>query len=184
MKKIFAVMLAAMLMLSAVGCNEAQSASGGPAAGEPKVLEPQVESNTMGANIWDLFQTKMKENPDMTPEAVANALVADAEVIPSTYMAGAMAVEPGTLLGFENYEVTGFEEGAVFMPMISVIPFIGYVFALPEDADVNAFISGLKDNCNLRWTISTQAEQVVAGAYGNTVLFVMCPESPDGSYGE
>lgn len=184
MKRFIAVILATMLMLSAVGCSEAQPVIGGPAAGEPKVVEPDVEANTMGANIWNLFQTKLEDNPDMSPEDVANALIADTAVIPYTYMAGVMAVEPGILLGFENYEVTGFEQGAVFMPMISVIPFVGYVFTLEEDADVNAFINDLKDNCNLRWNISTQAEQVVAGACGSTVLFVMCPESPDGSYGE
>lgn len=179
MKRIFAVVLTVIMMLSAVGCNNAQSASGSSA-----MVEPNVEANTMGANIWDLFQAKMKENPDMTPEALANALIEDSDVIPYTPMAGVMAVEPGVLPGFENYEVTGFEQGTVFMPMISVIPFIGYVFTLEEGTDVSAFISELKDNCNLRWNISTQAEQVVAGAYGNTVLFVMCPESPDGRYGE
>lgn len=84
-----------------------------------------------------------------------------------------MPVEPGLLSGFDNYEVTGFEEGATFGPMMGSIPFVGYVFKLPADADVDAFMTGLKDNANMRWQICVEAEELIAEADGSTVFFLM-----------
>ena len=88
---------------------------------------------------------------------------------------GAMEIEPGYLTGFDNTEITGFKEGAVFMPMIGTIPFVGYVFTLENAADAPAFISKLKSSANLRWNICTSADEMVAGSAGNKVFFVMCP---------
>lgn len=175
MKRIFAVLLAIPLLLSAVGCENTQ-----PADVSPAVVLPDVEDNTMGSHLWDAFIEMLEANPDATPENIANAIIGDESVFP--YSGDSMAVTPGLLNGFDNAEITGFEEGVVFMPIISVIPFVGYVFTLPADADAEAFLTTLENHCNLRWNISTQAEQIVAGAYGNMVLFVMCPESPDGSF--
>ena len=86
-----------------------------------------------------------------------------------------MEVEPGLLQGFDNAEIKGFKEGAVFMPMIGTIPFIGYVFTLEDGTDASSFISKLKSNANLRWNICTTADEMVAGSVGNKVFFVMCP---------
>lgn len=86
-----------------------------------------------------------------------------------------MEIEPGYLTGFDNTEITGFKEGAVFMPMIGTIPFVGYVFTLENAADAPAFISKLKSAANLRWNICTSADEMVAGSAGNKVFFVMCP---------
>ena len=90
------------------------------------------------------------------------------------FMAGSMPIEEGFLNGFDN-EIKGFAEGAMFGPMIGTIPFIGYIFTLPAGAGVNAFIGTLKANANLRWNICTAAEEMVTGAVGQTVFFVMCP---------
>ncbi len=184
MKKILAVFLVTMLMLSAVACGNTSAENGNAGEGDTDsvIVTPVVEENTMGANLWDFFKTTMEATPNKTPEEIANLLIQNAEIFP--YMGATMPVEPGVLMGFDNYTVTGFETGAVFMPNIGTIPFVGYVFLLAEDTDVNDFLKGLKDNCNLRWNICSVAEQVVAGAYGNVVLFVMCPKSPDGTFGE
>ena len=85
-----------------------------------------------------------------------------------------MPVEEGFLNGFDN-EIHGFSEGAMFSPMVGTIPFVGYVFTLPADADVDAFMNTLKENANLRWNICTTAEEMVTDAVGQTVFFVMCP---------
>jgi hypothetical protein len=90
-----------------------------------------------------------------------------------------MEVEPGLLNGFDNAEITGFEEGVLFAPMIGSIPFVGYVFTLADDADVDAFETTLKDNANLAWNICTEADEMVVDHVGSEVFFVMCPASLD-----
>lgn len=181
MKKFLAVLLILGLLFSAVGCENAQNPTDErPVNGNPAVIEPDVADDTMGANLWEAFQEALVSNANETPGVIARTIIEDESIFP--YSGDVMAVEPGLLNGFDNAEITGFEEGVVFMPIISVIPFIGYIFRLPVDADAEAFLATLENNCNTRWNISTQAEQIVAGAYGNTVLFVMCPESPDGAF--
>lgn len=106
--------------------------------------------------------------------SIAEALCSNS-VVP--YSLAAMEIEPGLLQGFDNAEIKGFKEGAVFMPMIGTHPFIGYVFVLENGADTQSFISNLKSNANLRWNICTTADEMVAGSVGNKVFFVMCPSS-------
>jgi len=110
-------------------------------------------------------------------EAIANAILG-CDLLASSEMAlMAMPVEGGFLMGFDNYEVYDFAEGAMFAPMIGSIPFIGYVFVLEDGADAAAFAQSLMDNANLRWNICVTAEEMVADTYGNTVFFLMCPAS-------
>lgn len=107
--------------------------------------------------------------------AVAEKLSAYSElgVLPM----GAMEVEPGLLTGFDNAEIKGFKEGAMFAPMMGTIPFVGYVFTLEDGADVSSFIATLTSNANRRWNICTEAEETVTGSSGNKVFFVMCNKS-------
>ena len=93
------------------------------------------------------------------------------------FMAGAMTVEEGLLTGFDNAEIKGFADGAVFMPMIGSIPFVGYVFDLAADADVDAFKATLEANANPRWQICVTADETIIENVGNTVFFLMCPAS-------
>ena len=65
----------------------------------------------------------------------------------------------------------------MFAPMIGSIPFIGYVFELPNAGDASSFIANLQKNANLRWNICVAADEMVTGSAGNKVFFVMCPES-------
>ena len=90
-----------------------------------------------------------------------------------------MPMEEGFLMGFDA-DITGFEEAVAFMPMIGTIPFVGYVFDLAEDADVEAFMTTLQENANMRWNICTEAEQTVIASYGDKVFFLMCPKSLEG----
>ena len=88
----------------------------------------------------------------------------------------AMEIEEGYLAGFDNTEITNFEEGAMFAPMIGAIPFVGYVFTLEDGADTAAFIENLESSANLRWNICTKADEMICVGKGNKVFFVMCPE--------
>ena len=90
-----------------------------------------------------------------------------------------MEIEAGYLNGFDNFEVTGFEQGAIFAPMMGTIPFVGYIFTLPADADVQAFMDSLTQNANLRWNICTSADEMTVSNVDNTVFFVMAPLSFD-----
>ena len=99
-------------------------------------------------------------------------------------MGGATPVEPGLLSGFDNTEIKGFKEGAMFGPMMGTIPFVGYIFVLEDGADVDAFKTTLKDSANLRWNICTEAEELTVDNEGNTVFFLMSPKAFEQQPGE
>ena len=138
------------------------------------IVAPNVDANTLGGKLWDAFVAAKEEKPEISAEELANLLVTNEAIL---FMGGAMPLEANQEFfnGFDEYKITGYESGALYMPMIGSIPFIGYVFDLAEGADVEAFVKALSDHCNPRWNICVTAEQTVVGAYGNTVFFLMCP---------
>ncbi|MBR2846966.1 MAG: hypothetical protein IKB89_02710 [Clostridia bacterium] len=146
---------------------EAPAVSESPVATPVPTPTPQTPK-TVGNTLLAAF----KANAGGSALSVAESLSSNSVIkVP----VGAMEIEPGYLTGFDNTEITGFKEGAVFMPMIGTIPFVGYVFTLENAADAPAFISKLKSAANLRWNICTSADEMVAGSAGNKVFFVMCP---------
>ena len=155
MKKIIALILSVLMLLTFAACGNA----GGGAD----------EEITVGTTLRDAF----KNNHDGTAEEIANALIAN-EII--EFMPAVMPVEEGYLNGFDN-EIKGFKEGAMFGPMIGTIPFVGYIFVLEDGADVDAFMTTLKDNANLRFNICTEAEEMIVENEGNKVFFLMSPKS-------
>ena len=138
---------------------------------EKPAEKPQSSPQTLGTTLLADFKSKASS---MGTEELANALVQNPAI---KFMGGAMPVEEGLLSGFDNAEIKGFKSGAVFMPMIGSIAFIGYVFELDNAADIPAFISTLEKNANMRWNICVEAEEMVTGSSGNKVFFVMCPTS-------
>lgn len=167
--KVFFLMCPASL-----GGAEDEGEMGGATA---DVYYPDVDDFTVGADLWNVFENTMMNGTATTALEIAQAIV-DAQMVP--FGLGAMAVEPGLLSGFDNYEVTDFAEGAVFMPMIGSIPFVGYIFQVEEGIDVINYVADLEVNCNPAWNVCVTADQTVAGAYGNTVFFLMCPASLEG----
>lgn len=137
-----------------------------PAA--PLLPQEPAPAATVGQTLLAKFKSVASGK---SAEAIAAELIAG-DALP--FMAGTAPMSEGFLSGFDE-EIKGFSEAAMFGPMIGTIPFIGYVFTLPADADVNAFISTLKANANLRWNICVSAEEMVTGNVGQTVFFVMCP---------
>jgi len=183
MKKFLALILASLMLIALVACANDETKE--PVEDEKvenneNVEVPEVETPdnnetklTPAATLLQAFKD-MKANGEYTDvESAANALITN-PIIP--FMGGSMAVEEGFLQGFNN-DITGFKSGAVFMPMIGAIPFVGYVFELEEGADVNAFVQTLKDNANMRWLVCTAAEEVVCEAVDNTVFFCMAKQS-------
>ena len=171
----------AVLGLLVQGCTKVPTEPTEPSAPtEPStptdgsVIKPQVEENSTGAKLWAEFQQEITKNPDATPKEIADVLVG---VMASQFKGEATAIEKGTeyLAGFDNYQVTGYREGAMYGPTIGSIAFVGYVFELEDGTDSATFVKNLTENCNPRWNICVSAEQTACGAIGNRVFFVMCP---------
>jgi hypothetical protein len=154
MKRITAILLMMIMVLGTVACGNTEESKPETVAG---VLLEDFKADTEG-----------------TAQEIAERIASN-DIIP--FEAVALAVEPGYLAGFDNAEITGFESGVMFAPMMSTVPFVGYVFELADDADVDAFKQTLEDNANLRWNICTEAEEMVVDSEGNKVFFIMAPKN-------
>ena len=154
MKKLIALSMLLVMVLGSIACGGAAE---------------QVPDTVGGMLLLDF-----KEHADGTAQEIADSIIAN-ESIP--FEAVTMLVEPGLLMGFDNAEVTGFKEGVMFAPMMGTIPFVGYVFELEDDTDVDSFKQTLEDNANLRWNICTEAEELIVESEGNKVFFLMSPKS-------
>lgn len=184
MKKVLALILAAMLMLSITACSEkpASDATGDADNTQTENTdntdnaenESNNESGTVGEILSKDFKDRVTADTSLSAQAIADELVKNSVL---QFGPAVMPVEAGFLTGFDNVEITGFKEGVMFAPMIGTIPFVGYVFVLEDGADVEAFKTTLSDNANLRWNICTEAEEKVVENVGNTVFFLMCPKS-------
>lgn len=140
---------------------------------EVKPEEKPQTSQTVGNTLLSDF--KAKAGSHSSAVSLAEALASNSLL--QQINCGAMPVEPGFLTGFDNAEIKGFKEGAMFAPMIGTIPFVGYVFTLEDGVNASDFISTLKSSANLRWNICTTADEMIAGSSGNKVFFVMSPKS-------
>ncbi|MBQ2613818.1 MAG: hypothetical protein IJB80_00595 [Clostridia bacterium] len=137
----------------------------------PAPEEKPAQKQSVGNTLLAAFKASAASKSAME---IAETLVANPVI---AFSGGAAPVEPGLLTGFGNTEITGFEEGAMFAPMIGTIPFIGYVFTLSDASQASSLIATLKANADLRWNICTSADEMVAGSSGNKVFFVMSPIS-------
>ncbi len=157
---------------------------------KPEENKPQVKPEE------NKPEAKPEEDKPATSQSVGNALLADfkakagshsssaslAEALSTNSVlqqinCGVIPVEPGFLTGFDNAEIKGFKEGAMFAPMIGTIPFVGYVFILEDGVNASDFLTTLNESANLRWNICTSADEMVGGTSGNKVFFVMSPIS-------
>ncbi len=202
MKKILALILAVCLVISlaACGCSDeeatenvteteteaavvetendaeedetlAEEGSENEAVEEEK---PEVEveiSGSIANTLLNMFKDEVKKGTSLTE--MAEAIVVDNPIIPFGPIV--MEVEEGYLNGFSNAEIKGFDAGVVFAPMIGTIPFVGYLFDLPTEAEAEAFVETLKANANLRWNVCTEADEMVVENVGDKVFFVMSP---------
>lgn len=157
LKKMLTLLLAAAMTLALVACGGNGNTSGADA------------DATLGESLKAVFEA----NADQDAETLANTILANKQI---EFATAVMPVEPGYLPGFDA-DIEGFQSAVSFGPMISTIPFVGYIFELEEGADVDAFVAELEAHANLRWNVCTEAEEMVTAAEGNTVFFLMCPKS-------
>ena len=166
MKKIIALLMAVLMVASMAACTKTQ--------GNDSNNESTNNSAVAGQTVGQTLLAAFKADSTGTAQEIADRLISN-EII--QFMGGAMPIEEGLLSGFDNTEIKGFKEGAMFAPMMSSIAFVGYVFELEDGADVEAFKTILKDSANLRWNICVEAEELIVENEGNKVFFLMCPKS-------
>lgn len=190
MKKILATILAATMVISMAACggrnNESTESTESQVVSTETTGTETVETETTttetegaaegtaGEILFNAFKEMMEAKPETTAQEAADALITN-EII--QFMGGTMPVEPGLLSGFDNTEIKGFEEAVVFMPMMGSIPFVGYIFDMPADADLEAFMTTLKESANMRWQVCVEAEEMVVEAIGDKVFFLMCKKN-------
>ncbi len=164
--KLLALLLVLPVLLGALG---------GCTREDGDVIRPSLKAGSMGESLWNTFSAAVEKEPDIDTDALAGKLLDDPTV---EFSGGVTPIETETeyFAGFGEYKVEGYEEAAMFAPMIGSIPFVGYVFDLDDDTDPQTFVEQLRDNCDPGWNVCVRAEQTVAGAIGRRVLFVMCPE--------
>lgn len=132
-----------------------------------------VADGTVGQKVYSVFLAEATKDGVSAEDIANNILESDA----IDFGGATMQVEEGLLTGFSNAEITGFKEGVMFAPMIGSIPFIGYIFTIEEGADIDAFMSLLKENADPRWNVCTEADETVIEKSGDKVFFLMCPKS-------
>ena len=197
MKKLLAILISLAMLLSFAACSTGDNAPEAnekgttvvddmnqPAAdGEgPAVDMPAVDGETpavdggeavdgssVAQTLLNVFYNEMA-NPDVSAEELANAIMADPVIAFSPMV---MPTEE-VFTGFNNI-IEGYAEAVQFGPMIGTIPFVGYIFVLDDNTDVETFKATLEAEANLRWNICTAAEEMVCENVGNTVFFVMAP---------
>ena len=188
MKKFLSLLLASLVLASFVSCGgtETEDTTADDTVNDTAIEETDAPEetdaetpagSTLASQLYDVFTKKLTESPEATALELAETVITNERIL---FMGGAMEVEAGFLSGFDNYEVTGFESAAMFAPMMGSIAFVGYVFDLADDADVEAFKKNLTDNANLRWQICVTADEMLCESNGDKVFFIMCPTSLEG----
>lgn len=140
-------------------------------APEKEEISESKPDKTAGNVLLDAFKAKASGSALSVAEGLS-----ENKILPFTMVT--QEVVPGYLAGFDN-EIHNFKEGAMFAPMMSSIPFVGYVFTLESSGDVSDFINTLKSSANLRWNVCSEAEEMVYGSSGNKVFFVMTNKNLD-----
>lgn len=186
MKKLLAILISAAMLLSFAACSTGDKVDDAPektTAAADDMNQPAVDGETpavdggeavdgsVAQTLLNTFYNEMA-NPDLSAEELANAIMAD-PVIEFSPMV--MPTEE-VFTGFNNI-IEGYAEAVQFGPVIGTIPFVGYIFVLDDNTDVETFMATLEAEANLSWNICTAAEEMVCENVGNTVFFVMAPIS-------
>ena len=192
MKKIIALILAGLMLLSFVAC-----------AGTNTNDEQTTDANTTDV-VTDAAPSKEELAKNASIEAVAKAVMdkyveyagmrqtydeymaelEEADQIPFeefiSYQISVAPVEADTeyMMGFDTMP-TGYSEAYCYQPMMMGQAFIGYIFRVAEGTDMDAFKKSLTDNCNPRWNICTMANTTICENYGELVYFTMLVVADD-----
>lgn len=194
MKKILAIILASLMLLSFVACDNGntETTTEAPVNNEETTAEnvtteapaPTEEELAAAASAeaiaqalmnkyaefagmkeqYDMYMAEMPEEEQISYEEFCSYQLSVAPVDTTA--------EELWLMGFTEAP-TGFSEAYCYQPMMMGQAFIGYIFRVAEGTDVEAFKTTLKDTCDPRWNICTMANTTVCESYGDLVYFTM-----------
>jgi len=124
---------------------------------------PEVDASTIGGSYVVAFNASAADDVNAIADELLANVSTDLDLVK-------MDVVPGYLNGFTE-EISGFDQGVMFSPMIGSIPFVGYVFKTADPATLEA---ALKNSADLRWNVCTEADEMVSAIKGDYVFFMMC----------
>lgn len=199
MKKILVLMLATLVLcVSLVACGKSDNNGGTSSSSEPATSESAPSEKDLAAaasaeeiatalitkyaeytgtkDTYDQYMAEMSEEDQISYE----------EFLTQTLYVGPVDLSAGDDLWLQGFtEVpTGFSEAYCYQPMMMGQAFIGYIFRVDENTDVEDFKKTLTDTCDPRWNICTMANTIVCESYGDLVYFSMMvvadKENPNG----
>lgn len=183
MKRIITILMASLMIMSMTACNSNENNTDNENGTSVETSTNESGTNDNSTNddvsseattVGEKLLADFKSDSTGTAQEIADRLLTNKAI---EFMGATTPVEEGLLSGFDNTEIKGFKEGVMFAPMIGSIAFVGYIFELPENADIEAFKTTLKDSANLRWNICVEAEELIVESEDNKVFFLMCPKS-------
>ncbi len=195
MKKIIALILAGLMLLSLVACggtnNNDDTQSTDAASTEATSTEatvPSKEELAKNASVEAIAKAVMDKYVEYSGMRTTYdeymAELDEADRIPfEEFVANQISVAPVEkdaeyMMGFDTMP-TGFSEAFCYQPMMMGQAFIGYIFRVAEGTDMDAFKKSLTDNCNPRWNICTMANTTICENYGDLVYFTMLVVADD-----
>lgn len=179
MKRNIVMALMVVTMLTVAGCGKTEVKAPSevietevikPEEPDTEVVEPDT-AETADSQAEELIMSVL-ESADTTSIATVVSSLVEAESM-GVLNLQAMQVQEGYLNGFDS-EVVGFNDGYCIMPMISTIPFVGYIFST-EDSD--SLLKVLDENHNTAWNVCTVADTVFQGTIGDYTYYFMTPET-------
>lgn len=198
MRKTMLVALAGAMMLSVVGCGQKATVDETTSTVETttSAADETVESEatdevatpndisddaivktdmtTVGHQLANQF-VEIAGKDGATTNSIATEL---AKSMGEELGMEATDVEEGYLPGFTE-DIKGFKSATEFGPVVSTIPFVGYVFEVESDDEVQQFIDTIDAVHNTRWNVCTEADEVTVTNSGKFVLYVMAPYTFD-----
>jgi len=186
MKKIIALILASVMMLSLVACGNKDPKPTDPTTGtnptEPTVNVPTKEELAAKASVEEIAKALTNKYIEFAgvratyDEYMAELEEADRisfeEFVSYQFSCAAVEKNAEFLTGF-NTVPTGYSEAFCYQPMMMGQAFVGYIFRVADGTNIEAFKTSLKENSNPRWNICSMANTTVCESYGNLVYFSM-----------
>lgn len=188
MKKILALILSALMLLTVVACGSAEDttadtqtdASSDKATDtEAPVVDETPKSDVALETIAKALADKYAEYTgvrDSYNDYIASVETEEEKISYEEYVSYQIVTMPVEDLSFLSglTEVpAGIGEAYLYQPGMMGQAYIGYLFRLTEGTDIEAFKTALKEKADLRWNICTSANTIICENYGDTVFFSM-----------
>lgn len=171
MKKIILLVLALALVFSFVACGK-----------KDDTLKNPDTDGTTGAADGGEDKPEEKTWGDATCEEIVNTVISQVDI---QFFAAQMPITPETNImtalcpdGETGEGGIDFEDGCVYMPMMSAQRFDMAVLRVKDGTDLNAYIKDLETrNANEKWICATPPDYVKVVALGDVVLYLSIDSS-------